>query len=92
MTGLANLANLWLMSKVVNMHEAKTQLSKLVEQAERGEEVILARAGKPVARIVAFTGAEQRCLGQWRGKVRMSDDFDAPLPAEWLAGWAHAGE
>lgn len=69
------------------MHEAKTTLSHLVEQAERGEEVILARAGKPVARIVAIRNTGRRTLGQWRGRVRMSDDFDAPLPEAELAAW-----
>ena len=70
------------------MHEAKTTLSQLVEQVERGEEVILARAGKPVARLVPMTEARPRVLGAWRGRVRVSDDFDAPLPDDELARWA----
>lgn len=65
--------------KIVNLHEAKTTLSQLVERAERGEEVVLARAGHPVARIVAIGGRGRRRLGQWKGRVRMADDFDAPL-------------
>ncbi|TMQ13093.1 MAG: type II toxin-antitoxin system prevent-host-death family antitoxin [Deltaproteobacteria bacterium] len=69
------------------MHEAKTTLSQLVEQVENGEEVILARSGKPVARVVAIRNAGRRALGQWRGQVRMSDDFDAPLPDAELAAW-----
>jgi prevent-host-death family protein len=73
--------------KIVNMHEAKTTLSQLVEQVEKGEEVILARAGKPVARVVAIRAGSRRTLGMWRGRVRMSDDFDAPLPASELAAW-----
>jgi prevent-host-death family protein len=76
--------------KIVNMHEAKTTLSQLVEQAEKGEDVVLARAGEPVARIVAIRPAAQRRLGQWKGRVRMSDDFDAPLPDAALAAW-HGG-
>jgi len=68
------------------MHEAKTTLSQLVEQVEAGEEVVLARAGKPVAKIVAIRPARRR-LGQWAGKVRMADDFDAPLAPEDLAAW-----
>ena len=72
------------------MHEAKTTLSQLVEQAEHGEDIILARAGKPVARLVALRTAGRRTLGQWRGRVRMSDDFDAPLPAAELAAWSGA--
>lgn len=70
------------------MHEAKTTLSQLVEQVESGEEVVLARAGKPVARIVAVHHVERRVLGQWAGRVRMADDFDAPLPEDELAAWA----
>jgi prevent-host-death family protein len=73
--------------KIVNLHEAKTTLSQLVEQVENGEEVILARAGKPVARVVAIRSTGRRTLGQWRRRVRMSDDFDAPLPEAELAAW-----
>lgn len=69
------------------MHEAKTTLSQLVEQAEKGEEVIIARAGQPVARIVALRSSARRVLGQWKGKVRMAEDFDAPLPDAELASW-----
>ena len=73
--------------KIVNVHEAKTTLSQLVEQVENGEQVILARAGKPVARVVAIRSTRRRTLGQWRGRVRMSDDFDTPLPEAELAAW-----
>jgi prevent-host-death family protein len=73
--------------KIVNMHEAKTTLSQLVEQVENGEEVVLARAGQPVARIVPIRAGERRRLGQWKGRVRLSDDFDAPLPEAELAHW-----
>ena len=73
--------------KVVNMHEAKTTLSQLVEQAEKGEEIVLARAGEPVARIVAIRTGSRRRLGQWKDRVRMSDDFDAPLPELELSAW-----
>jgi len=74
-------------SKVVNMHEAKSNLSRLVEEVEAGGEIILARAGKPVARLVPIRSSARRRLGRWKGKVQMSDDFDAPLPAEELAAW-----
>ena len=70
--------------KIVNLHEANATLPLLVEQVESGEEVILARAGKPVARVVAIRATGRRMLGQWRGQVQMSDDFDAPLSAAWL--------
>jgi prevent-host-death family protein len=63
----------------VGMHEAKTKLSELVERAEAGEEVVIQRRGKPVARLVPVRD-EGRSLadvrGLWRGKVRMADDFD----------------
>ncbi len=71
----------------VNIAEAKAKLSQLVEQAERGEEVILARHGRPVARIVRLgeRAAErypQRGLGVDRGRFEVPDDFDDDLPPE----------
>ncbi len=86
LSSLANLAKMRAM-KVVNMHEAKTTLSQIVEQAERGEEIVIARAGVPVARVVAFRAGARRQLGQWSGRVRMSADFDAPLSSEDQRGW-----
>jgi prevent-host-death family protein len=74
-------------AKIVNMHEAKSNLSRLVEEVEAGEEIVLARAGKPVARLVPVRSSGRRRLGRWKGKVQMSDDFDAPLPASELAAW-----
>jgi prevent-host-death family protein len=63
--------------KVANIHEAKSQLSKLIQRAEAGEEIIIARAGKPVAKLVAYDdGRGPRRGGQWRGKVNLSADFD----------------
>jgi len=75
------------MSRVVNMHEAKTTLSRLVELVESGEEVIIARADRPVARLVPIEKAQPRTLGQWQGRVWMADDFDAPLPDEHQRAW-----
>ena len=68
----------------INIHEAKTHLSRLLERVERGEEIILARAGKPIARLVRFEepAPRQRQGGQLRGQIWISDDFDAPLPEE----------
>jgi prevent-host-death family protein len=65
----------------VNMHEAKTRLSELVAAAERGEEVLIARNGKPAARLVAV-GEEYPPvqLGVLAGQIRLEDDFDEPLP------------
>ncbi len=65
----------------VNVHEAKTQLSKLLERVARGEEVVICRAGEPVARLVA-TRTAGRVLGGDKGRVRIARDFDAPLPAD----------
>ena len=67
----------------VSIHQAKTSLSRLIEQARKGEEVVLAKAGKPVARIVPFeTGSAARRPGILKGKLRISADFDSPLPAD----------
>jgi prevent-host-death family protein len=66
---------------VVNIHEAKTHLSRLVEEAVQGGEVIIARANKPLVRLVPVEGAlAPRRLGTAAGKVWMSEDFDEPLP------------
>jgi prevent-host-death family protein len=65
----------------VNIHEAKTRLSQLVALAEKGERVVIARSGIPVAELVPHAPARAvRRGGQWRGKARIADDFDAPLP------------
>ena len=67
--------------KQVNIHQAKTELSKLVERAESGEEIVIARAGKPVARLVAMTPRRSpRRLGLLDGKFKIPDDFNKPLP------------
>jgi len=65
--------------KYVNTHEAKTQLSKLIAAARKGEEVVICQAGKPVARLTAFT-AERRVpkLGMWEGKVKFQPGWDSP--------------
>ncbi len=59
----------------VNMHEAKTHLSKLVERAEGGEEIVISRAGKPAAKLVPIPKLGRRKLGGWEGKVWISSDF-----------------
>ena len=64
----------------VNIHEAKTQFSKLVESAMNGEETIIARSGKPVAKLVPITSEKpKRRLGVLKGKIKIAEDFDAPL-------------
>ena len=68
--------------EIANIHEAKSQLSKLVEQAMSGEEVIIAKAGQPMVRLVPIQADHTpRQGGQWKGRVRIADDFDE-LPAE----------
>lgn len=62
----------------VNMLEAKNALSRLVAAAERGEDVILARDGKPVARIVGYQAPKVKPPGAWKGKVKVSPDWDSP--------------
>ena len=65
----------------VNMHEAKTQLSRLVAQAAAGEEVIIAKAGKPVARLSRWEPRPQRrTFGTAKGKISIRPDFDEPVP------------
>jgi prevent-host-death family protein len=67
-----------------NVYEAKTHLSQLLDRAAAGEEIVIARAGRPVARLVALAGVEgrrRRSPGGWRGRVRIAADFDE-LPAE----------
>jgi prevent-host-death family protein len=72
----------------VNIYEAKTHLSKYVEQAESGEEVIIARGGRPVAKLTAIAPGKRRVrFGVLKGKVRVADDFDAPLADDVLAGF-----
>jgi prevent-host-death family protein len=74
--------------KPVNIHEAKTQLSKLVEAATEGEEVVLARAGKPVARIVPIRkGTGRRTPGALKGKIRFGRGWNRPLTEQELASW-----
>ena len=69
--------------EISNIHEAKTHLSRLVERAAAGEEIVIAKAGKPMARLVRYEEpAEPRQGGQWKGLVRVHADFDAPLPED----------
>jgi prevent-host-death family protein len=69
----------------VNIHDAKTHFSRLVERAERGEEIVIGRAGKPVAKLVPYRGGQSfpRTPGGWEGRIRIAHDFDE-LPAELL--------
>jgi prevent-host-death family protein len=71
--------------KTVNIHEAKTHLSRLLARVEAGEELIIARAGRPVARLIPFARPGKRALGLDAGRGFIAPDFDAPLPEDVLA-------
>ncbi|HXM57374.1 MAG TPA: type II toxin-antitoxin system Phd/YefM family antitoxin [Candidatus Dormibacteraeota bacterium] len=72
---------------VVNIHEAKTNFSRLVERAEHGEEILIGRAGKPVARLVPYERpSTPRVPGGWEGRVEMAPDFDE-LPPDLAAAF-----
>ena len=72
---------------IVNMHEAKTQLSHLVAQVESGEEVVIARAGQPVARLVPVRSSGPRRPGALKDRVRIDEAFHEPLPSEEIDAW-----
>ena len=75
------------MSTTVNVHEAKTHLSRLLEAVEAGEDVVIARAGKPIARLVPVGArTEPRTPGSWRGRVSIADDVD-DTPEELIAAF-----
>jgi prevent-host-death family protein len=77
------------MSRMVNVHEAKTHLSRLLDRVSQGEEIIIAKAGRPVARLVPVRERLQRRVpGSAVGQAVMSEDFDAPLPEEILETFA----
>ncbi|MDQ3537489.1 MAG: type II toxin-antitoxin system prevent-host-death family antitoxin [Actinomycetota bacterium] len=71
----------------VGVHEAKTHLSRLLSRVEAGEDVVINRSGRPVARLVAVTQPQRRQLGRDEGVFEVPEDFDAPLPDEVLAAF-----
>ncbi len=75
----------------VNVHEAKTHLSRLLERVERGEEVVIARAGKPVAKLVPLDPRKKKrgLRGKYKGQIWMSEDFDDPLPWQVFPGFPY---
>jgi prevent-host-death family protein len=75
------------MAKVLNLYEAKSQLSSLVEEAAAGQEIIIAKAGVPRARLGPVKAAARRRPGGSKGRIRIAADFDAPLPADMLAAF-----
>ncbi|HUY09341.1 MAG TPA: type II toxin-antitoxin system Phd/YefM family antitoxin [Candidatus Dormibacteraeota bacterium] len=80
------------MATSVNIYEAKTHLSQLLDRVARGEEIVLARAGRPVARLVPIGHrTEPRVPGAWRGLVHLANDFDE-LPPEVAAAFRGEGQ
>lgn len=71
----------------VNVHQAKTQLSRLLAQVEAGEEVVIARRGEPVARLVRCKPRGKRRFGSMKGKIFVDDSILDPLPDDELAAW-----
>jgi prevent-host-death family protein len=77
---------------VVNVHEAKTHLSRLLERVSAGEEIVIAKAGRPVAKLIPYLESEEpRKMGGWKGRVWIADDFDE-LPLDLLAAFYGEGE
>jgi prevent-host-death family protein len=76
----------------VNLHEAKTHLSRLVEAAAKGEEIVIAKAGKPMAKLVPLrpVARKERKPGVLKGKIWIAEDFDAPMTAEEQSEWTES--
>ena len=77
---------------MVNLYDAKTQLSSLVDQAAAGAEIVIAKNGKPLAKLVAFRQTSRRRPGRAKGKIWIGPDFDAPLPDDVVDGFSGKGE
>jgi prevent-host-death family protein len=88
LTAIPAWTKLSLVMNQVNIHQAKTQLSRLLELAANGEEIIIAKAGKPVARLVPYAAkGTVRRPGIMRGKIRIKKNFDEPLPEKLLVSF-----
>ena len=70
-----------------SVHEAKTNLSKLIAEALEGGEVVIARGSVPAVRLVPVETPARRCFGAFRGKIAVDTQFDEPLPEDELGGW-----
>src|SRR5215211_4279977 len=75
--------------RVINLYDAKTQLSSLVEQAAAGAEIVIAKGGKPRAKLVRVGPDTARQPGRAKGKIWIAADFDAPLPTDVLSAFGH---
>jgi prevent-host-death family protein len=75
-----------IVANIINIHEAKTHLSRIVDEVAAGSEVIIAKAGKPMARLLPLTGVPRaKKLGLLKGKIKVPDDFNAPLSEDEIA-------
>ncbi len=75
-------------ARILNLYEAKTRLSRLVDEAAAGQEIVIAKAGVPRARLVPLAARKRRrSPGGSKGRIWIAGDFDAPLPADILAGF-----
>ncbi len=80
------------MKQIINIYEAKTHLSRLADEAAQGADIVIARAGKPIARLCRIQPkAKKRKLGVLDGRFKIPEDFNAPLPDEVLAAFAGIG-
>ena len=80
-------------ASVYNLYDAKTSLSRLVDRAAAGEQIIIAKSGVPMAKLVPIDGpAERRQPGGWEGRVQIAEDFDDPLPPSLLASFEGGAE
>lgn len=75
------------MMQKVNIHQAKTHLSRLLEQVCVGKEIVISKAGKPVDKLVSLDVVVKRKPGLLKGKIHMTSDFDAPLPADLVSSF-----
>lgn len=73
--------------QTINIHEAKTHFSKLIQSVLEGEEVVIAKAGQPLVRMVPLLPSKKNRFGTLKGKIKIADDFDAPLPEDILQGF-----
>jgi prevent-host-death family protein len=76
-----------IMSKVLSVSAARANLARLLEEVAGGEEIVLTRSGRPLARIVPLSAPASRARGVWRDQGRLGDDFDAPLPDDVLGAF-----
>jgi prevent-host-death family protein len=77
--------------RIVNIHEAKTHFSKLVDAVIHGHEIVIAMAGRPVAKLGPIGAPKKRVFGVLKGKIKIAKDFDLPLPEQVLSDFEKGG-